>query len=186
VTLLYELRQITRNARSYVEGDQDVAFVRGDYSPVSGPVVLATADEVRKPSWWVYGANDLEHRSPVMLINAYGEVLPMDFASYDMADSFAQWLNASGRWLQTTGATKNVGKAGLAIRGRVDGSFPTGPYYAAPYQDLSMPLQRPAGRSPLTDDEYTQAVADQQKSECSGMVPLSPHGMAQTEQGQKP
>jgi len=155
VTLLYTLRHITKNARSYVEGEQTVEFKRG--SVVTKAVTMVPASEVRAPSWSIYGTQDPHRTNPITLVGNGEEILPLDFANYGQATAFALWLNQNANWFRTDPQRK-IGRLGLALSSRVDGSLPVGPYFADRYHDQAIRL---AGGA-----DAQRADADQ---ECKGL-----------------
>jgi hypothetical protein len=123
VYLLYELRRVTDNARSYVEGEQGAVYERRRYD--GGEVEIVPAAVVRQASWQILGRGQ-----PIMLRDALGRILPIDFASYEQAESFARWLDRHAAQLRGR-STLAVGSAGLALyAGDETLALPSGPYIA--------------------------------------------------------
>lgn len=138
VYLLYELRRVTDNARSYVEGEQEARYDRNRYD--RRRVEIVPADVVRRPSWRIYGADAPGGPPPpvVRLRDALGRTQPLDFTSYQQARNFAEWMNRHRAQIQGPGL--RIGGAGLELySGDPQVAFPAGPFTAAivpPPEDL--------------------------------------------------
>lgn len=144
VYLLYEMRRVTDNARSYVEGEQEARYERNRYD--RRRVEIVPADVVRRPSWRIYGAAVAGGPPPrvVMLRDALGRTQPLDFLSYQQARNFAEWMNRHRAQLQ--GPSLRIGAAGLELySGDPQVSLPSGPFTAAilaPPRDLPEQCRR--------------------------------------------
>jgi hypothetical protein len=123
---MYYLVRRPRNARSYVEGQQEADYVRG----VSGPrrVHIVPASTVRPPSWRIYGAGDPNRTMPVTLGSVFGVTLPLDFSTYEQARDFAVWM--SQKTAKLVGA--KLGKSGAAFTAA---NLPPGPFHADRFVD---------------------------------------------------
>ncbi|MBB3589358.1 hypothetical protein [Sphingomonas sp. BK481] len=131
VHLYYELRQVTGNPSTYVEGKQKADYKRGVYKKERVELVPATT--VRRPSWHLYGRSDAE----LTLRDVFGQNLPLDFTSYEQARNFADWLNRNASAIKSSGL--NLGQAGLRLYSGDEGTpFPAGPYEARPYEQQSL------------------------------------------------
>lgn len=131
VHLYYELRQVTANASTYVEGKQRADYKRGVFKKERVELIPATT--VRRPSWRIYGRGNAE----LTLRDVLGQNLPLDFISYEQARSFADWLNHNGSAIKSSGL--DLGKAGLRLYSGDEGTpFPAGPYEAQAYEQQSL------------------------------------------------
>lgn len=127
VYLYYELRKVTANAGTYIEGKQKADYQRGVYSKKRVELVPATS--VRRPSWRLYAPSNNE----LTLLDVFGQNLPLDFLSYEQARNFAEWLNRSRSLIKGSGLP--LGRAGLMLYSGDDAvPFPKGPYQARAYE----------------------------------------------------
>ena len=125
VYLFYEMRRVTANAGSYMEGKQRADYDRSVYR--RDRVQVVPAEVVRRPSWRIYPARG----DGILLAGAFGS-LPLDFTSYEQARNFAEWLNRKRSAIRGPGLA--IGKAGLRLfSGDEQLAFPAGPYQARPY-----------------------------------------------------
>jgi hypothetical protein len=126
VYLYYEMRKVTENAGTYVEGKQKADYERGVYEKTR--VELVPAEAVRRPSWRIYaGPQD------ITLKDVFGRNLPLDFINYEQARNFAEWLNQNRAAISGSGL--KIGKAGLRLfSGDSQLPFPTGPFEARLYE----------------------------------------------------
>lgn len=133
VYLLYEMRRVTDNAGSYVEGEQEVRYERNRYDRPR--VEIVPADVVRKPSWRVFGSGDRGQAPSIMLRDALGRTLPLDFLSYQQARNFAEWMNRHAALMQGRSSLR-IGGAGLELySGDADVPLPRGPFTAQSLAD---------------------------------------------------
>jgi hypothetical protein len=168
VTMLYELRHVVDNARSYVEGDQEVQFQKNS-TRLEG-VEIAPADAVRKPSWRIYGAGDPYRLHPIKISDVFEELLPLDFSTYEQARDFAVWMNHNAALFKTDKPVK-IGTAGLELSSGGAGiPFPRGDYYADGFRD---PAETPEPVAPLDSTNRAEYAAHsayvEHVSECQGM-----------------
>lgn len=88
VRLIYEIRRITSNERSYVEGEQKVSIEQ--HATPWHIVELVSADDVVPAEFGIFDAN----RIGIFAKVPTGENLPLAFADYDTARAMANWMNA--------------------------------------------------------------------------------------------
>ena len=123
VSLVYQLRHVTANARSYVEGEQEATIEQRVTAPVIRTIV--PADEVRSPRWQIFAAGG---NTPLAAADLYHRVLPLTFTDYEAARNFAQWLTVNAAWL--AGKKPPVlGKSGMVLTSGIVGV----PLAAAPF-----------------------------------------------------
>lgn len=87
VRLIYQMRKIDSNERSYVEGEQRVT-IEQDASEWRKQVIMK-ADEVAPPSWEIYDGSRQIYGTTVN-----NERLPLIFTNYDAARDMASWMMA--------------------------------------------------------------------------------------------
>jgi hypothetical protein len=108
VTLFYQFRHV-KDGRSYVEGEQEAEYL-SDQS-VTRDAVIVPSSEVTKPSWRIYSdGNPLE----LYGLDVFDEHLPLDFTSFEQANSLAAWLNHQDKTFFSV-ATPTIGNAGLKL-----------------------------------------------------------------------
>ena len=134
VSLLFETREVKKNARSYVEGQQSAAYVRKATTPRT--VELVSGDDVRKASWRIYGGHDPQSAHPLKLDDPFSQTLPLDFSSYEQARAFTIWLKVNyDKWISQK-ARLALGVGGLSLYSG-DDALPLlqPPYEARPFRD---------------------------------------------------
>lgn len=154
VTLHYQARRPT-NGRSYVEGEQTVAYRRSSTQPIV--VDIIPADDIRKRTWRVYAKAAPE--IPLHATGPFENDLPLEFTSYEQARNFVIWLSRMGS--KVLGKSEPaIGKTGLRLSsGITDQALFTGDYFAKNVEDpknlanicsgtrtRSLPIQPPAIR----------------------------------------
>jgi hypothetical protein len=136
VTLIYLYRHVTGHEERYLEGEQNVYMEQS--STVAQNVRIVQPDEVRKPSWRIYGA---DAKTSIEATDVFGRILPLDFSDYEQARNFAQWMNVNKAWLPRRGA-KRLGSAGVSLTsGGSDVDFPQGDYFARRVSDADIDQQ---------------------------------------------
>jgi hypothetical protein len=143
VTLLYQLRRPTGNARSYVEGEQNADYINSRV-PLTGEgkiIDLVPADAVRPPSWQVFGQNDA--KLPLGATDLFSQEQPLDFSTYEQARDFAVWLNQPSvqAWFSKNPAKGlALGTEGLKLA--IDPVAQKGPFGAAVFRPFAGDAER--------------------------------------------
>ena len=100
VRLVYQLRRITANERSYIEGKQRVSIEQ--HATPWNDAEIVSADEVQPPLWEIRGG-----RIPVEGTTPNREILPLAFPDYEAARDMAMWMMAT--------RAGRIGKSGLIL-----------------------------------------------------------------------
>jgi hypothetical protein len=101
VRLIYQIRKINANERSYVEGEQRVRIEQ--HASDWGSVDVVSADDVVPGSFGIF---DTE-RIAIHVTTPNGERLPLAFVDYETARAMANWMNVQH--------VSSIGKTGLQL-----------------------------------------------------------------------
>ena len=96
VQMVYQLRKITGNAESYIEGEQEVSIER-KVTQIE-EVEIVPADEAHPPKWNINAVDNCPGNTQSCAIFAsYNNItLKMVFNDYDVARDVAKWMTATG------------------------------------------------------------------------------------------
>lgn len=128
VRLVYQLRRITGNERSYLEGAQRVS-IEQHATPWTRATEIVSADDVQPALWQIFD----NRRIPVEVRTRNREVLPLALSDYETARDVANWM--------TVTRAAAIGKPGLTLT--LGGDPMPGPYPRLAAERVTDPPNQP-------------------------------------------